>query len=200
MRQNLILGIAIASLLLLSSCSPRDFLSRRLAADLITGSGTFRAAQELQVHTGVVSNGDYLSPESSAFLHHGWMTGIHAPCPLNLVPAPCWDLTLSPAGVETVQALIPPSEVNKKTFEIVAARRELVAVTGISKQGNSAEVEFTWRWNPLNEVGATIYRSDIRYRSIASFRRFDDGWRISRGTPHPAQSFEESLINAEPAQ
>ncbi|MGA6982143.1 MAG: hypothetical protein WBZ11_11375 [Candidatus Sulfotelmatobacter sp.] len=187
-------------LILLTACTPRDFLTRRLAADLIAGSSTFRAAQELQVHTGIVSNNDYLLPESTAFQHQGWITAIHAVCPQEITPPPCWNLTLTPSGVETIQALIPPNDATKNSFDILAARRELIAVTGISKQGNTAEVEFTWHWNPLNEIGASVYHPDVHYRSMAAFRHFDDGWRISRGTPHPAQSFEDSLKSAEPAQ
>jgi hypothetical protein len=186
--------------LFLSACTPSDFLTRRLAADLIAASSTFRAALELHVHTGIVSNNDYSSPESTAFQHHGWITATHAVCPPEIAPPPCWALTLTPAGVETIQSLIPPNDATKNSFDILAARRELIAVTGISKQGNTAEVEFTWHWNPLNEVGASVYRSDLRYRSIAPFRRFDDGWRISRGMSHPAQSFDDSLKSAEPAQ
>ena len=45
----------------LSSCSPRDFLTRRLAGDLIAASDTFRASQRFQLRTGVISNQDYLS-------------------------------------------------------------------------------------------------------------------------------------------
>jgi hypothetical protein len=191
---------SLSFLFFLPACTPRDFLTRRLAADLIAASTTFRAAQELQVHTGIVSNSDYLAPQSTAFQHHGWITATHAACPPETAPPPCWDLILTPAGVEAMQSLIPPNDATRNTFEILAARRELIAVTGISTQGNTAEVEFTWRWNPLNEVGASVYRDDVRYRSIATFRHFDDGWRISRSTPHPAQSFEDSLKTAEPAQ
>ncbi len=56
MRDQPILVLCIGTLLLLSSCSPRDFLTRRLAADLIASSETFRAPQPFQVRTSVVSN------------------------------------------------------------------------------------------------------------------------------------------------
>ena len=71
----------LALLVLLTSCSPRDFLTRRLAADLIAASDTFRAPQQLQLHTGVVSNKDYLSPEYIELQHHGWISSTNAPCP-----------------------------------------------------------------------------------------------------------------------
>src|SRR5437763_1540631 len=67
--------------LLLSSCSPRDFLTRRLTADLIAGSETFRAQQHFQFRTGIVSNQDYLSPDYLLLQHKGWISATTAPCP-----------------------------------------------------------------------------------------------------------------------
>jgi hypothetical protein len=93
-----------------------------------------------------------------------------------------------------------PGDAEKQSFSVPAARRELVAITGIAKQGNVAEVEFTWRWMPLNEVGAVIYSGDIHYRSTASFRGYDDGWRLVQGASRPGQPLDEALRNAEPVQ
>ena len=195
--QKLYFALSVLALVFLSACSPRDYLTRRLAFDLIAQSPTFRTVQRFELLTGIVSNDVYLSPEFLALQHHGWITASHAACSADLTP-PCWDLTLSPAGVETFQPLIPASEAGKKSFTILAARRELLAVTGISAQGNTAEVEFLWRWAPLNEVGAALYHSDQRFRSTATLRKFDDGWRIAHSTPHPAQSLEDSLKSPEP--
>ena len=102
--------------------------------------------------------------------------------------------------MDTLQSLIAPGDAEKQAFSIPAAKRELVAVTGIAKQGTVADVEFTWKWNPLNELGAVIYSGDARYRSTASFRRYDDGWRLVQGTSHPIQPLDEALKNAEPTQ
>jgi len=187
-------------LLLLASCSPRDFLSRRLAADLIATSETFRAQQQFQMVTGVVANRDYLSPDYLTLQHRGWISATTARCSAALAPPPCWDVTLTPSGVDVFQSLIASGDAEKRTFTIPAARRELVAITGIAKQGNVADVEFTWRWVPLNEVGAALYQSDLHYRSTASFRDYDDGWRLVEGAPHPAQPLDEALKNAEPTQ
>src|SRR5713226_5468065 len=41
-----------------AACSPRDFLTRRLAADMIAGSETFKTAQQFWLRTGIVSNKD----------------------------------------------------------------------------------------------------------------------------------------------
>ena len=77
-------------------------------------------------------------------------------------------------------------------------------VTGISKQGNCADVDFTWRWVPLNEVGAALYSGDLHYNSTVGFRDYDDGWRIVQSPAQtvrvPARRMDDALKNAEPAQ
>ena len=187
-------------MLSLSSCSPRDFLTRRLAADLIDRSNTFKTVQQFWLHTGIVSNKDYLAPESLVLQQHGWISGTRAGCPHALVPPPCWDVLLTPSGVDTFRLLAAPPDTEKLSFAVPAARRELVAITGISRQGNSADVEFTWKWTPLNEVGAAFYSGDVHYKSIAGFRKYDDGWRIVQGAPRAAQSLDDALKAAEPIQ
>jgi len=200
MPKPLNLALLLACSLVLSACSPRDFLTRRLAADLIATSETFRAQQRFQLVTGVVANKDYLSPDYLVLQHKGWISGTNARCPAALVPPPCWDVMLTPSGVDTFQSLIAPGDPEKQVFTIPAARRELVAVTGIAKQGNVADVEFTWRWIPLNEVGAVLYPADAHYHSTATFRNYDDGWRLVEGAPRPGQPLDEALKNAEPTQ
>jgi hypothetical protein len=199
MRQPSTLALCTVLTLLLPACSPRDFLSRRLAGDLISASDTFSAPQQFQLHTGIISNQDYLSPSYLVLQHRGWISATKAACPPALAPPPCWDLTLTPFGVDTFQSLIAPGDAEKPSFSIPAARRELVAITGIVKQGNIADVEFTWRWIPMNEVGAALYSGDLHYQSTASFRCYDDGWRLVDRISHPAESLDESLKTAEPA-
>jgi hypothetical protein len=182
----------------LIACSPRDLLSRRLAADLIEGSDTFKAPQAIFLRTGIVSNKDYLSPESLVLQHHGWVSATTAPCPPALVPPPCWDVVLTPSGVETIRPLLAPADAAKSSFSLPAARRELVAVTGVSKQGNVADVDFIWKWQPMNEVGAALYSGDLHYRSTAGFRNYDDGWRVVQAPPRSSQTLDDALKNAEP--
>jgi hypothetical protein len=184
---------------LLLSCSPRDFLTRRLAADLISASDAFRTPQHYVLQTGVISNQDYVSPEYLVLQRHGWISAGNATCPRNLVPPPCWDVLLTPLGVDAVRALVPVEETAKPSFAIPLARRELVSVTGISKQGNIADVDFTWRWVPLNEIGAALYSSDLHYRSTVAFRDYDDGWRVVESAPHSLQTLGDALKNAQPA-
>jgi hypothetical protein len=99
-----------------------------------------------------------------------------------------------------MQSLIVPGDAEKQSFTITAAHRELIAITGIAKQGNTAEVEFTWRWLPANEVGAALYPTSIHYRSKTILSDYDDGWRIVQSNTHPAQPLDEALKNAEQSQ
>jgi hypothetical protein len=194
MPRKLILVIVIAGIL--SSCSPRDFLTRRLAADLIASSNTFRSPQQFQFDIGVIANDEYTSQPYVTMQHRGWISGSKVACPPSFSPAPCWNVTLTPSGVDTLQTLVAPSGTEKQSFIIPAARREMVSVTGMAKQGDLADVEFIWKWVPLNEVGATIYGSDLRYRSNARFRCYDDGWRLVDRVS-PVVSLDQELKNAE---
>ena len=188
------------ALLLLTSCSARDYLTRRLAADLIAASDPFKMPQQYILQTGIVSNKDYLAPEYLVLQHHGWISATSVPCSAGLAPPPCWDIMLTPSGVETVRSLVPTEETVRPSFSIPVAKREFIAITGISKEGNVADVEFTWKWSALNEIGAALYSSDLQYKSTVGFRDYDDGWRIiiAQSTPHPPQTLDEALKNAEP--
>jgi hypothetical protein len=197
--RKLAIPLLATGFVLLSACSPRDFLTRRLATDLIATSSPFRTPQDFELRTGILSNKDYLSPDYLALQHHGWLTSNKAQCPPTVEP-PCVDVTLTPAGVDTLQGIVTPTEAQKQFLTIPAARRELIGVTGVSKQGYFASVEFTWRWQPLNEIGAALYPSDARYRSFAAFRLYDDGWRVVTGSAHTGQPLDDALKNAEPAQ
>lgn len=201
MRKSLILTLCLVSVLL-ASCSPRDYLTRRLAADLISASDTFKTPQPFVLQTGVISNKDYVSPEYLVLQHHGWISSTTAPCSPGLIPPPCWDVLLTPAGVDTVRALIPADAVTRPALSIPVAKRELVAITGISKQGTVADVDFTWRWIPLNEIGAALYSRDLQYNSTVGFRDYDDGWRVTpaHSAARTGQPIDEALKTAEPAQ
>jgi len=180
----------------MTCCSPRDFLTRRLAGDLISASETFKSPQQFVLQTGVVSNKDYVSPEYLVLQHHGWIAASTAPCPSGVLP-PCWDVLLTPSGVDTVRAIVG-QEGDKPSLVLPVARRELVSITGISRQGSAADVEFAWRWIPLNEIGAALYSSDLHYKSTVAFRQFDDGWRVVPSNPHSGQALDDALRSAEP--
>ncbi len=180
-------------------CSPRDFLTHRLAADLISASDAFKAPQTFWLRTGTVSNKDFNSPDSLVLQRRGWIIGTQQKCPSGVDPPPCWDVVLSPHGVDTFRSLISESTHGGTVVPIQVARRELVDITGISKAGNFADVEFLWHWVAMNEVGSALYDSGVRYRSTAGFRSYDDGWRVQTEPMRNNQPLDDALRTAQPA-
>ena len=187
------------ALCLAVGCSPRDFLTRRLAADLISSSDAFNAPQLFWLRTGIVSNKDFSSPDSLVMQRRGWIVGTQQKCPAGVDPPPCWDVVLSPAGVDTFRSLIPSPSQTSNLAPIHVARRELVEVTGISKAGNFADVEFLWHWVPLNEVGGALYDGGVHYRSSVGFRSYDDGWRVVTEPMRNGQPLDDALRTGQPA-
>jgi hypothetical protein len=179
-------------------CSPRDFLTRRLAADLISASDAFKAPQLFWLRTGIVSNKDFSSPDSIVLQRRGWIIGTEQKCPAGIDPPPCWDVLLSPLGVDTIRPLISTALPENGPIGIQVARRELVNISGISKAGNFADVEFTWRWVSINRVGAALYDGGVHYRSTVGFRGYDDGWRVVEQNVPSNQSLDEALRSAQP--
>jgi hypothetical protein len=178
-------------------CSPRDFLTRRLATDLISRSDAFKEPQAFLLVTGLVSNKDFNSPESLVLQRRGWIIGTQTKkCPEGVEPPPCWDVQLTPIGVEAIRPLITNGEENQP-LALRVAQRKLVAITGISKSGSFADVEFTWQWAPLNPVGAALYDAGVHYRSTVQFRDYDDGWRVMSEKAHGNQTLEDALRNSE---
>jgi hypothetical protein len=167
---------------------------------LLTASNAFKTPQQFPLQIGTVANKDYNSPEYLVLQQHGWISANKTPCPPGQ-PPPCWDVLLTPSGVETIRSLVPADEADKALLFVPVAKRQLLGVTGISKQGNVADVDFVWKWVPLNEVGAALYTGDLHYISTVGFRQYDDGWRvvIGQSTAHAGQSLDDALKNAEPA-
>src|SRR5437879_1799393 len=91
--KTLLLAVLLCLILLCLAlgCSPRDFLTRRLAADLISTSDTFKAPQLFWLKTGIVSNQDFSSPDFVVLQHRGWIIGTEHKCPAGVEPPPCWD-------------------------------------------------------------------------------------------------------------
>jgi len=179
-------------------CSPRDFLTRRLAADLISASEAFKAPQLFWLRTGIVSNKDFSSPDFMVLQRRGWIIGSEQKCPAEVEPPPCWDVLLTPLGVDTIRPLISSALPDNGPIGIQVARRELLGIDGISKAGSFADVEFTWRWVSINQVGAALYDSGVHYRSTVGFRGYDDGWRVVDQNLPSNQPLDEALRNARP--
>jgi len=198
--------LSLVCLCLLLGCSPRDFLTRRLAAALIAGSDTFKTPQQFWLRTGVVTAKDYSSPEYLVLQHHGWITGVNVPCtpaPGGRISGPpaCWDVALTPLGVDAFRDLVPGNAPPSQYFGVPVARRELLGITGIMKDGNAAEVDFTWKWTPINEVGAALYPAGVKYNASVEFRHYDDGWRAGDGhLPPRGPTMEDALKDPQPAQ
>ena len=150
--------------------------------------------------TGIISNKDYISPEYLVLQRRGWITGTEGRCPADVAPPPCWDVALAPIGVETFHDLIQKEAGSSQYFNVPVASRQLVGIAGISKSGAAADVDFLWKWIPLNEVGAALYAGGVQYKSTVGFRQYDDGWRIIEGgAPRSNQGLEDALKNSEPA-
>jgi hypothetical protein len=195
---RLLLAISLCLISFGLGCSPRDFLKRRLAADLITASDTFKAPQFFRLQTGIVSNKDFGSPDSMVLQRRGWIIGVEQKkCPEGINPPPCWDLLLTPLGVDTMRPLLSNGVPDNGPIEIPVAQRELVNISGISKAGNFADVEFIWRWVSINQVGAALYDSGVHYRSTVGFRNYDDGWRVMEEAMPSNQPLDEALRNAQ---
>jgi hypothetical protein len=198
--RKLRIAFVLGLLLTAAACSPRDFLTRRLASDLIASSETFKSTQQFFLRTGVISNKDYVSPEYLVLQRRGWITGSSSPCSADVAPPPCWEVALTPIGVETFHDLIAGGETESRYFSVPVARRQLTGISGISKEGNAADVDFLWKWVPLNEVGGALYAGGVQYKSTVAFRRYDDGWRIIESSvPKSNQGLDDALKNAEPA-
>ena len=195
MATTLLLAIFLC---LNGACSPRDFLTRRLAEDLISASDAFKAPQVFWLRTGIVSNKDFSSPDFLVLQRHGWIIGTQQKCPPGVDPPPCWDVLLTPLGVDTIRPLISTALPNNGPIGIQVVRRELLSISGISKAGNFADVEFTWHWVAMNQVGEALYDSGVRYRSTVAFRGYDDGWRVLEQTVPSSQPLDEALRNSQP--
>ncbi len=194
-------AIILGMCLFIVACSRRDFLTRGLAGELISASDTFKVPQQFFLRTGVISNTQYQSPEYLVLQRHGWITGVNVPCTAEVSPPPCWDVALTPIGVETFRALLPSDAGAKQYFPITTAMRQLVAVTGISLDSNRADVDFTWKWVPANEVGAALVSGGVEFKSTVAFRHYDDGWRVvDSSTQKTNQTLEDALKAADPAQ
>lgn len=194
-------AIIIVLLGLTVACSPRDFLTRRLATDLIAGSDSFKTTQQFWLRTGIISNKDYTSAEYVTLRRRGWITGNGIACPAEIAPAPCWDMVITPLGVDALRDWVSATAATSQYISVPVAQRELLAVTGIHKNGSWADVDFQWRWAAVNEVGAALYAKTTEYNSTVGFAQYDDGWRVIEGAGlKGSQSLSDSLKNASAAQ
>jgi hypothetical protein len=87
---------------------------------------------------------------------------------------------LTEKGISEKKNWIPSSM--SEDYEVPLATRELLEITGIGElQGETGafvEVQYTWKWSPVNEVGTLMKLDEKTNAGSAAFRRFDDGWRL----------------------
>jgi len=162
LRSQVAIGFVLLSL---TACSPRDFLTRRLATDLIAGAESFKTTQQFWLRTGVVSNKDYTSSEYVTLRRRGWITGNGVSCPPEIVSPPCWDVVITPLGVDALREWVSATAASTQYISVPVAQRELLGVTGIHKNGSLADVDFQWRWAAVNEVGGALYARNTEYNS-----------------------------------
>src|SRR5260221_11816873 len=134
------------------ACSPRDFLTRRLAADLISTSDAFKAPQLFWLKNGIVSNQDFSSPDSMGLQHRGWIIGTQEKCPAGVDPPPCWEGVLTPLGEDTIRPLITTVLPENGPMSIQVARRDLLSIAVISKGGKGSAAAFARHWVSLNQA------------------------------------------------
>jgi hypothetical protein len=102
-------------------------------------------------------------------------------------------------GVWVVVTLLPKGEAaakskhwarNGTTHTLTIASKSFIDVTGISGGDQLQVAEFSWHWNPT-PVGETFdgphgngnrrggYGAEFPHKSTATFKRYDDGWRLT---------------------
>jgi hypothetical protein len=198
LRSQVAIGCVLLSL---TACSPRDFLTRRLATDLIAGAESFKTTQQFWLRTGVVSNKDYTSSEYVTLRRRGWITGNGVSCPLEIVSPACWDVVITPLGVDALRDWVSATAASTQYISVPVAQRELLGVTGIHKNGSLADVDFQWRWAAVNEVGGALYARNTEYNSTVGFVHYDDGWRVIEGGPvRSIQPLSDALKSPTPVQ
>src|ERR1039457_5530226 len=106
--QLLSVMLCLGLLCMALGCSPRNFLTRRLAADLISASDAFKEPQLFWLRTGIVSNKDFSSPDYMVLQRRGWIIASQQKCPAGVDPPPCWDVLLTPNGKEVLKRPFTP--------------------------------------------------------------------------------------------
>jgi hypothetical protein len=66
-------------------------------------------------------------------------------------------------------------QLDANSWEVPMSRRELVAVTGIRGDAQTAAADFSWRW--MSPQPGVLGGMGVR-ASQAIFERYDDGWRL----------------------
>lgn len=117
-----------------------------------------------------------------------------------------YRVTLTPLGAQFKVAERPFADyLTRRAFQSCSMRmadRIIVEVTGLrlNPSGDSAEVEFTWKYTdvtPFGELAHLLsdelnYSADRVFPASVTLSKYDDGWRLPKGWSLPVQkgSFE----------
>jgi len=177
------LALCLAALLL-SLLLPPHFLTRRLAADLIAASDTFAAPQQFQLHTGIISNRTISRRNLSC---SSIVAGYRPPKPL--VSCSCPAALLGYHAHPFRRGYFSKSHRPRRRRETILQHPRRPPRTRRHHRhrqtSQPCDVEFTWRWIPMNEVGAALYSADLHYQSTASFAAMTTAGVWSIASPIP---------------
>ena len=189
--------IALTSLILLScfifsSCSSK--LSRSKAKDLIIKEYGFPKPATANLDYGILVNGDYMVEKFLADKGLLTRTEVGTTEIMGGMNGVKIEVKLTPAGEKyKVGAGQNQSYPNTPVYYMKCADMTFVDITGIQEESEtSASVSYTWKYenatpfgeafaieNKQNQNGFPIYTDGGPHTEQVSFKKFDDGWRIS---------------------
>ncbi len=163
-------------------------LSRSEAAKLISGNQKFSEPMKVEFRYGQVYGkgvGESTSWDISVNQHIYSVLDSLGYIEMGYDPNPLMDIVnLTEKGKKEAANWEQGSGMMGKFYKIPVLKREIVEVTGISepKSGeNTSQATFTWRWQPINEIGKALGDENTfekLFEGSAQFQKFDDGWRV----------------------
>jgi len=185
--------LLVISCIIFSSCSSK--LSRSKAKDLIIKEYGFPKPATANLHYGILINGDYQVEKFLA--DKGLLTRTEMGTTEvmgGMMNAAKIEVKLTPAGEKyKLGAGQDQYDSNSPVYYMKCADMTFVDITGIQEESEtSATVSYTWRYenatpfgeafsleNKQNQNGLPIYTDGGLNTAQVSFKKFDDGWRIS---------------------
>ena len=156
-------------------------LSRSEAARLIPNDQKFSQAHKERLHIGMSPNfgcEDLSSKQPYSTLISLGYLDVKTTCDDMYRKS---DISLTTKGEKESANWEYTSNFWGTWYDIPVTKREVVEVTGISEpkaDDNSAQATFTWRWQPINEIGKGLDVNESNTNGTATFQKFDDGWRV----------------------
>jgi hypothetical protein len=181
---TLIIGCFVA-------CSSKE-ISRERAADLIRSNNEFKRPDGVKLLTGKFCYDwrnlrdvytSYAPLESADLLK---VSDLGAGCGSMWLKR--YNVELTSSGMARAKSWTTSDDKGwatdaqgSTTYFIPTASKELVEVTGITKdpEGGQAQAEFTWKWAPTEDASrfGKVPSAELK-KGLASLQLYDDGWRI----------------------